>query len=114
MTVAVPITMSRLAVAALVCGTFWASFSRAQEPAATGTPTAADYVLPYVDKKCDDVNSSWLITNKHTHLSIQVTIQWQPVGGKQKEETVVLSPQERRPVGCAPTVQIVSAILMQF
>jgi hypothetical protein len=43
-----------------------------------------------------------------------VTIQWQPVGGKQKEETVVLSPQERRPVGCAPTVQIVSAILMQF
>lgn len=112
MTVAVPITMSRLAVVALVCGTFWADFSRAQEPAAA--PTAADFVVPYVDKKCDDVNSSWLITNKHTHLSIQVTIQWQPVGGKQKEETIVLSPQERRPVGCAPTVQIVSAQLMQF
>lgn len=114
MTVAVPITMSRLAAAALVCGTFWASFSRAQEPAAAATPAAADYVLPYVDKKCDDVNSSWLIANKHTHLSIQVIIQWQPVGGKQKEETIVLSPQERRPVGCAPTVQIVSAQLMEF
>lgn len=114
MTVAVPITVIPLAVAALVCGTFWADLSRAQEPDATDEPAAADFVVPYVDKKCDDVNSSWLITNKHTHLSIQVTIQWQPVGGKQKEETIVLSPQERRPVGCAPTLQIVSAQLMQF
>lgn len=73
-----------------------------------------DFVHPYVDKKCDDVNNSWLITNRHTHLSIQVTLQWQPVGGMQKEETIVLSPQQRRPVGCAPTVQIISAQLMEF
>ena len=71
-------------------------------------------MVPYVDKKCDDVNSSWLITNKHTYLSIQVTVRWRPVGGMQKEETIVLSPAQRRPVGCAPTVEIVSAELMQF
>jgi hypothetical protein len=92
----------------LACGLIPVGLCRAGEPA------AADFVLPYVDKKCDDVNNSWMITNKHTHLSIQVTVQWQPVGGKQKEETIVLSPQERRPVGCAPTVQVVSAELMQF
>lgn len=111
MTVATNKTI-RLAVALLACGLIPVDLCRAQEPPAE--PAAADFVVPYVDKKCDDVNSSWLVTNKHTYLSIQVTIQWQPVGGMQKEETIVLAPQQRRPIGCAPTVQIVSAQLMQF
>ena len=109
MNVAATITISRLAVALLACAAVPMNLCQAAEG-----PPAADFVLPYVDKKCDDANSSWLITNKHTHLSIQVTLQWQPVGGKSKEETIVLSPQERRPVGCAPTVQIISAVLMEF
>jgi hypothetical protein len=107
MTIAASTTITRLAVAVLACGVL-ADPCRADEPA------AADLVLPYVDKQCDDANQSWMIENRHTYLSIQVTIQWHPVGGKQSEETVVLSPKERRPVGCAPTVQIVSAQLMEF
>lgn len=110
MSVAVPTAIIRLAAGVLLVGYFVAvDVCHAEEPAA-----AADYVSPYVDKKCDDINNSWLIVNKHTYLSIQVTLQWQPVGGKPKEETILLAPQERRPVGCAPTVQIVSAELMQF
>lgn len=105
---AAPTTITRLVLAWLACGLIPAQFCRADDP------VAADFVVPYVDKKCDDVNSSWLIANKHTHLSIQVTLQWQAVGGRQKEETIVLSPNERRPVGCAPTVQIISAKLMEF
>lgn len=75
---------------------------------------AADFVAPYADKQCDDVNRAWSVRNRHTYLSIQVTIQWHAVGGMQKEETMMLAPQAWRYVGCAPTVQIVSAQLMQF
>jgi hypothetical protein len=101
-------TINRLAVALLACGVMPAGLCRAEEPA------AADLVHSYVDKQCDAANQSWMIENRHTYLSLQVTIQWHPVGGKQSEETVVLSPQERRPVGCAPAVQIVSVQLMEF
>ena len=108
MTLAAPSCITRLAVALLVCGVISVHPCQAQEPA------AADFVDPYFDKDCDDANRSWLVLNRHTHLSIQVTIQWHPIGGEPKEETMVLSPQQRRPVGCAPTVNIVSAQLMAF
>jgi hypothetical protein len=109
MTVAAPTTITRLARALLACGLITANLCPAAEPAA-----AADFVVPYADKQCDDVNRAWAVMNQHTHLSIQVTIRWHAVGGMQKEETMVLPPQARRHVGCAPTLQIVSAELMQF
>jgi hypothetical protein len=101
-------TIARLSIALLFCGVTFANLARAQE-----TP-AIDFVVAQADKQCDDVNRAWSVTNKHTYLSIQVTIQWHPAGGMQKEETMVLQPLQRRPVGCAPAVQIVSAQLMQF
>lgn len=101
-------TISRLAVAVLICSLLPADFSRAAEP------SAMDFVVALEDKPCDDANRAWSVLNQHTYLSIQVRVQWQPVGGMQKEETIVLPPQKRVPVGCAPTVKILSAELMQF
>ena len=101
-------TITRLAVVLLACGALPAGLCRAEEA------VAADFVVPYVDKQCDNVNQSWMIENRHTYQSIQVTLQWHPIGGMQKQETLVLSPKERRPVGCAPTVNVVSVALMQF
>jgi hypothetical protein len=101
-------TIARLAVAVLICGLLPADFSRAAEP------SAMDFVVALEDKPCDDANRAWSVLNQHTYLSIQVKVQWQPVGGMQKEETIVLPPQKRVPVGCAPTVKILSAELMQF
>ena len=103
-----PKIIARLAVAVLICVLLPAEFSRAAEPA------AIDFVVALDDKPCDDTNRAWSVLNQHTYLSIQVKVQWQPVGGMQKEETIVLPPQQRVPVGCAPTVKIVSAELMQF
>ncbi|MET0533079.1 MAG: hypothetical protein ABW171_02550 [Steroidobacter sp.] len=108
MTIVAPMTTARIAVLALMCVLLPASFSRAAEPA------AMDFVVAMEDKPCDDANRAWSVLNQHSYLSIQVTVQWQPVGGKQKEETLVLPPQKRVPVGCAPSVKIVSAVLMQF
>jgi hypothetical protein len=99
---------TRLAVAVLMCVVLPADFSRAAEP------TAMDFVVALDDKPCDDTNRAWSVLNQHTYLSIQVKVQWQPVGGLQKEETIVLPPQKRVPVGCAPSVKILSAELMQF
>lgn len=103
-----PKTIARLAVAVLICVPFQADFARAAEPA------AIDFVVALDDKPCDDTNRAWSVLNQHTYLSIQVKVQWQPVGGMEKEETIVLPPQKRVPVGCAPSVKIVSAELMQF
>lgn len=103
-----PMTIARLAVALLICVMLPAHFARAAEPA------AMDFVVALEDKPCDDTNKAWSVLNQHTYLSIQVTVQWQPVGGMQKEETIVLPPQKRVPVGCAPSVKILSAVLMQF
>jgi hypothetical protein len=108
MIIAAPMTIARLAVAVLVCVMLPANFSRAAEPA------AMDFVVALEDKPCDETNRAWSVLNQHTYLSIQVTVQWQPVGGMQKEETLVLPPQKRVPVGCAPSVKILSAVLMQF
>lgn len=108
MITAAPMTIARLAVAVLICVMIPADFSRAAEP------SAMDFVVAMDDKPCDDANRAWSVMNQHTYLSIQVTVQWQPVGGMQKEETLVLPPQTRVPVGCAPSVKIVSATLMQF
>lgn len=104
----VPMTTARLVVSLLICVLVPAQFSRAAEPG------ALEFVVAMEDKPCDDANRAWSVLNKHTYLSIQVTVQWQPVGGMQKEETLVLPPQKRVPVGCAPEVRIVSAVLMQF
>ncbi len=98
----------RLALAVLICVMLPADFPRAAEPA------AIDFVVALDDKPCDDTNRAWSVLNQHTYLSIQVKVQWQPVGGMQKEETIVLPPQKRVPVGCAPSVKILSAELMQF
>lgn len=104
-----PMTMVRFAVAVLMmCALLATNLTRAAEP------SAMDFVVALDDKPCDDTNRAWSILNKHTYLSIQVTVQWQPVGGMQKEETLVLPPQKRVPVGCAPAVKILSATLMQF
>lgn len=107
MIIAAP-TIARFAVAVLICVMLPADFPRAAEP------SAIDFVVALDDKPCDDANRSWSVLNQHTYLSIQVTVQWQPVGGMQKEETLVLPPQKRVPVGCAPSVKIISATLMQF
>jgi hypothetical protein len=108
MTVAITTAITRLTVALLVCGLLPASISRAAEPAAT------EFLETYTDRTCDEANKSWMITNTHTHFSVQVKVQWHPVGGTLTEETIVLAPQQRRPIGCAPELQIVSAELMQF
>jgi len=108
MIIVAPMTIARIAVAALICVLIPASFSRAAEP------SGADFVVAIDDKPCDDANRAWSVMNKHTYLSIQVTVQWQPVGGMEKQETLVLPPLKRVPVGCAPSVKIVSAVLMQF
>jgi hypothetical protein len=108
MIIVAPMTIARLAVAVLICVMLPADFSRAAEP------TAMDFVVALDDKPCDETNRAWSVLNQHTYLSIQVKVQWQPVGGMQKEETIVLPPQKRVPVGCAPSVKIISAELMQF
>jgi len=108
MTSVVSMTIARLAVVALMCVMLPTEFSRAAEP------SAIDFVVALEDKPCDDANRAWSVLNQHTYLSIQVRVQWQPVGGMQKEETIVLPPQKRVPVGCAPSVKILSAELMQF
>jgi len=108
MIIVAPMTIARFVVAALMCVMLPANFARAAEPA------AMDFVVAMDDKACDDANRAWSVLNQHTYLSIQVTVQWQPVGGMQKEETIVLPPQKRVPVGCAPSVKIISAVLMQF
>ena len=109
MTGAVATTISRLAIALLACAVIPASLCRAAEP-----ESAMQFVVPYANKACDGENRSWALHNQHTYLSVQVKVQWHPVGGMQKEETMVLSPQEKRPVGCAPSVVIVSVELLQF
>lgn len=108
MIVTAPMTIARSAVAVLICVMFTGGMCRAAEP------TALEFVVALDDKPCDDTNRAWSVLNKHTYLSVQVTVQWQPVGGMQKEETLVLPPLKRVPVGCAPSVKIVSATLMQF
>jgi hypothetical protein len=102
-------TISRFAIALLACAIIPVSVCGAAEPA-----SAMEFVVPYATKACDGENRSWSILNQHTYLSIKVTLQWHPVGGKQMEETIVLSPQERRPVGCAPNAVIIAAELLQF
>jgi hypothetical protein len=108
MIIVASMTTARLAVAALFCVLVPASFSHASEP------SAIDFVVAMDDKPCDDANRAWSVMNQHTYLSIQITVQWQPVGGMEKQETLVLPPLKRVPVGCAPSVKIVSAVLMQF
>lgn len=104
-----PKPIARLAVAVLmICVMLPAEFSRAAES------TGMEFVVALEDKPCDEANRAWSVLNKHTYLSIEVKVQWQPVGGMQKEETLVLPPQKRVPVGCAPSVKIISAELMQF
>jgi hypothetical protein len=104
-----PKPITRLAVAmSMICVMLPAEFSRAAES------TGMEFVIALDDKPCDETNRAWSVLNQHTYLSIQVKVQWQPVGGMQKEETLVLPPLKRVPVGCAPSVKIISAELMQF
>ena len=108
MTVAMPITIIRVAVLWLVYGFLGLQLCHADEP------LPAEFVFVYTELECDKSNSAWAVMNKHSYLSIRATLRWHPVGGAEKEEIIVLSPQEKRAVGCAPDVQVVSAELMQF
>ena len=108
MTVVAAKNMRVCALALLVWSLGFVNLCRAQEP------SAVDFIETFADKQCDDANRAWAVLNKHTYLSIEVTLQWHPVGGKEMQEKKVLAPLQRLPVGCAPSVTIVSAQLMQF
>lgn len=87
---------------------FGAGVCAAQEPA------AADFVVPSTDRQCDEFNRSWVVANRHTHLSIKVAVKWSAVGAKEMQEEFILSPGEIRAIGCAAKLEVVSATLMQF
>jgi hypothetical protein len=85
-----------------------ASASLAQEP------QPRDFLHPIITMMCDATNKSWGIRNNHTYRSIQIEVRWHPEGGQAKSEMFVLPPGQERPIGCAPTLDIVSAKFMDF
>lgn len=84
----------------------------AQTPAPA--PAAVDFIVPTMDKQCDEFNRSWVVSNKHTYLSIKVQVKWSAVGAKEMQEEFILSPGEARAIGCASKLDILSAEIMQF
>ncbi len=82
--------------------------------AQTPAPAAVDFVVPTMDKQCDEFNRSWVVSNKHTYLSIKVQVKWSAVGAKEMQEEFILSPGEARAIGCASKLDILSAEIMQF
>lgn len=78
------------------------------------TPTAADFIVPTMDKQCDEFNRSWVVSNKHTHLSIKVQVKWSATGAREMQEEFILSPGEARAIGCASKLDVLSAEIMQF
>jgi hypothetical protein len=97
-----------LAVAVLAFGLTLPELSAAQEPA------AADFVVPTTDRQCDEFNRSWVVTSRHTYLSIKVQVRWSAVGAKEMQEEFILSPGSSRAIGCASKLEVVSAEIMQF
>ena len=77
-------------------------------------PNAADFVVPTMDKQCDEFNRSWVVANKHTYLSIKVQVKWSATGAREMQEEFILSPGEARAIGCASKLEVLSAQIMQF
>ena len=94
--------------AVLVCGAALAVPCAAQEPA------PSSFILPTTDKQCDQFNRSWVVSSKHTYLSIKVGVRWSAVGAREMREDFVLTPGASRAIGCASELEIVSAEIMQF
>jgi hypothetical protein len=92
----------------LACGVVLGSFCLAEEP------SAASFIVPTPDLKCDEFNRSWKVTNQHTYLSISVTVRWSAVGAKEMQEEFILAPRQTRAIGCASNLEIVSSQIMQF
>ncbi|GFE82617.1 hypothetical protein GCM10011487_46170 [Steroidobacter agaridevorans] len=97
-----------LLAAVLAFGITLAGLCAAQEPA------AADFVEPTTDRQCDEFNRSWVVTSRHTYLSIKVQVRWSAVGAKEMQEEFILSPGSSRAIGCASKLEVVSAEIMQF
>ncbi|HEY5755627.1 MAG TPA: hypothetical protein VIU34_07380 [Steroidobacter sp.] len=97
-----------LLAAVLIFGMTLAGLCAAQ------APVAADFIVPTMDKQCDEFNRSWVVSNKHTYLSIKVQVKWSAVGAKEMQEEFILSPGEARAIGCASKLDILSAEIMQF
>lgn len=91
-----------------------AASARAAEESAAEQPTPESYIEPTPDMQCDEFNRSWKVTNKHTYLSIKVTMKWSAVGAKELQEEFILAPGRVRALGCGSKLEIVSAELMQF
>ena len=101
------VTRPLLAVV-LALGITLAELCAAQEPA------AADFVVPTTDRPCDEFNRSWVVTSRHTYLSIKVQVRWSAVGAKEMQEEFILSPGGSRAIGCAAKLDVISAEIMQF
>lgn len=97
-----------VAAAVLAFGLASAGVCAAQEP------VAADFIVPSTDRQCDEFNRSWVVANRHTHLSIKVQVKWSAVGAKEMQEEMILSPGEVRAIGCAAKLDVLSAQIMQF
>jgi len=98
----------RVAAAVLAFGLTLVELCVAQEPVGT------DFIETKTDRQCDEFNRSWVVTSRHTHLSIKVRVSWSAVGAKEMQEEFVLSPGAGRAIGCASTLAVVSAEIMQF
>ena len=77
-------------------------------------PAAEDFIVPSMDRQCDEFNRSWVVANRHTYLSIKVQVKWSAVGAKEMQEEMIFSPGEIRAIGCASKLEVVSAQIMQF
>jgi len=100
---------TRLVVAAVLAfGITLTQLCVAQETAAT------DFIQSTTDRQCDEHNRSWTVANRHTYLSVKVRVRWSAVGAKAMEEEFVLSPGQGRAIGCASTLEVVAAELLQF
>jgi hypothetical protein len=97
-----------LQAALLIFGLVLAPICPAQDAPATS------FIVPKPDRQCDEFNRSWKITNTHSYLSIKVTVRWHAVGAKEMQEEFILTPGQSRGIGCAPSIEIVAAEIMQF
>jgi hypothetical protein len=77
-------------------------------------PAATDFIVPTTDRPCDEFNRSWVVTSRHTYLSIKVQVRWSAVGAKEMQEEFILSPGGSRAIGCAAKLEVVSAEILQF
>lgn len=97
-----------LPAAVLTFGIALTELCAAQEPAAT------DFIVPTTDRQCDEFNRSWVVTSRHSYLSIKVQVRWSAVGAKEMQEEFILSPGGARAIGCASKLDVVSAEILQF